>query len=153
MSTTKSETKTPLCPVHARIDSAGTLEVEIGGNACVACSLNERKELLDILAPFAAPEGAEDSVTVMRRVTDFYQTHVGDGRVVVSYPAPVAAPADAEQLVRLREAATVALKWMDWWLDSELCECDGYGHVCGKTERKREADALRHALGTQEGEQ
>jgi hypothetical protein len=63
-----------------------------------------------------------------------------------------ASPADTEQLVRLRETSAVALKWMDWWLDSELCECDGYGHVCGKTERKREADALRNALGAQEGE-
>jgi hypothetical protein len=95
MSATKSETKTPLCPVHTRIDGAGTLEIETGGNACVACSLNERKELLDILAPFAAPEGSEDSVTVMRRVSDFYQTHAGDGRVVVSYPAPAPTKSEA----------------------------------------------------------
>lgn len=56
----------------------------------------------------------------------------------------------AEQFDALRKASEVALKWMDWWLDSELCECDGHGHICGKTERRREADALRRALGKQE---
>lgn len=30
-------------------------------------------------------------------------------------------PSDAEG--ELRAAATVVLKWMDWWLDNELCEC------------------------------
>lgn len=75
-----------LCPVHKRLDSAGTLECEVG-NDCVACSLNERGELLQIIAPFAAEGNTEDSVTVMRRVVDFYATHVGEGRVVASYPA------------------------------------------------------------------
>lgn len=56
----------------------------------------------------------------------------------------------AEQFDALRKASEVALKWMDWWLDSELCECDGHGHICGKTERRREADALRRALGKQD---
>jgi hypothetical protein len=76
----------PLCPVHKRIDDNGTLELEIGNN-CVACSLNERTELLKVLEPVASPDGSEDSVTVLRRAIGFYQTHVGENRVVVPYPA------------------------------------------------------------------
>ena len=79
---------TPLCPVHQRLEDSNNLECEIGGNDCAACSLNERAELLKLLAPFAAKDGSEDSLTVMRRVTDFYETHQGENRVVVSYPAP-----------------------------------------------------------------
>jgi hypothetical protein len=78
----------PLCPVHKRVDEIGNLEMQIGGNNCIACSLNERKELLDILAPLAPPDGSEDSVTVLHRAVEFYETHAGTNRVVVSYRAP-----------------------------------------------------------------
>lgn len=79
----------PLCAVHQRLEDAGNLECEIG-NDCVACSLNERRELLRAIAPFAAEGNTEDSVTVLRRVVEFYETHVGEGRVIVSYRAPAA---------------------------------------------------------------
>lgn len=76
----------PLCDIHQRLENAGSLECEIG-NDCVACSLNERRELLELLAPFAAEGNTEDSVTVLRRVVQVYATHAGEGRVIVSYPA------------------------------------------------------------------
>lgn len=79
--------RVPLCPIHQSLEDRGQLEVEIAANNCTACSLNERKALLDLLAPFAADHGSEDSLTVMRRLADFYATHAGDNRVVVSYPA------------------------------------------------------------------
>lgn len=82
----------PLCPVHAAIDARGSLEVAISGNNCVACSLNERQELLDLLAPFAPEDASEDSVTVLRKLAEFYDTHVGESRVVVSYPTPSPLP-------------------------------------------------------------
>jgi hypothetical protein len=91
-STTRTTEATPLCLIHQRLESAGKLTCEIGGNNCVACSLNERAELLTLLAPFAAKDGSEDSLTVLRRLADFSNTHQGDGRVVVSYPAPAPQP-------------------------------------------------------------
>lgn len=78
----------PLCPVHEHLDKAGNLEMVIGGLNCVACSLAEREHLLESLAPFAPKHPTEDSLTVMRRVADFYETHYSEGRIVVSYPAP-----------------------------------------------------------------
>ncbi len=80
----------PLCAVHQRLESTNALECEVG-NDCVACSLNERRELLQLIAPFAAAGNTEDSVTVMRRVAEFYATHAGEGRVIVSYPAAIPA--------------------------------------------------------------
>ena len=86
---------TPLCPVHQHLEDSNNLECEIGGNNCVACSLNERAELLKLIAPFAAKDGSEDSLTVMQRVADFYDTHQGENRVVISYPAATPVPAEA----------------------------------------------------------
>lgn len=80
--------KIPLCPAHQSIDDRGTLTLTIGGNNCVACSLAEREELLDLLAPFAPKDRSKDSVTVLRELAEFWGTHHGDNRVVVSYPAP-----------------------------------------------------------------
>lgn len=79
----------PLCPVHRSLEERDALEVGYGNN-CIACSLNERQELLDLLAPFAAPDASEDTVTVLRRLADFWNTHQGENRVVVSYPASAA---------------------------------------------------------------
>jgi hypothetical protein len=66
----------PLCPVHQRVEDLNQLEVPIGGLGCVACTLNERVELLQILAPCAPSDQSKGSVTVLREVVDFYQTHV-----------------------------------------------------------------------------
>jgi len=111
--------KTPLCPIHQMLDDSGTLECEIGGNNCVACSLNERAELLALLAPFAAKDGSEDTLTVLRRLTDFYGTHQGEGRVVVSYPAsaPTLHPAE---VVSCAQAVLTALNVGDVEKDSPL---------------------------------
>lgn len=60
----------PLCSLHQRLDDANSLVVEYG-NGCLACSLNERTELLELLAHYL-PEGqaAPDSVTFLRRLFD-----------------------------------------------------------------------------------
>lgn len=55
----------PLCPLHRNLDDKGNLELEIG-NDCVACSLNERTDLLSVLAGNAPVDGRTDSVTVLR---------------------------------------------------------------------------------------
>lgn len=88
----------PLCAVHQRLEDIGALECEVG-NDCVACSLNERCELLALIGPFAADGNTEDSVTVLRRVAEFYATHVGDDRVVVSYPATASLPPATPSLI------------------------------------------------------
>lgn len=87
----------PLCPVHKRLNESGVLgtlgcglELQYS-NGCVACSLNERQELLDTLARFAPEDESEDSIAVLRKLAEFWDTHQGEGRVVVSYPAPVVA--------------------------------------------------------------
>jgi hypothetical protein len=78
--------ETPLCPMHEHLESLGKLEVEIGGMNCLACTLHERVELLGLLANC---EGVNsDSVIAMSEVVDFWFTHHGENRVVVSYPAP-----------------------------------------------------------------
>lgn len=78
----------PLCPVHKSLEDRNSLAVPIGGLGCVACSLNERQELLDILAPCAAPrDNSKDSTSVLREVVEFYQTHHSENRAVVSYPS------------------------------------------------------------------
>ena len=56
----------PLCPVHKRLEESDNLEVEIGGLNCVACSLNERSEMLKVLAPLAPPDHSLDSIGVLR---------------------------------------------------------------------------------------
>jgi hypothetical protein len=100
--------ETPLCPAHKRLDERGTLEMTIGGNNCVACSLNERKQLLDLLAPFAPKDASEDSLTVLRRLAEFYATHQGKNRVVVSYPAPpIAAETPALDKLPCRECREI----------------------------------------------
>lgn len=58
------DNETPLCPIHAKLDREDKLEVEYS-NRCVACSLNERTELLRILAPLAPEDQSKDSVTVL----------------------------------------------------------------------------------------
>lgn len=78
---------TPLCPLHQSLENRGKLEVTYG-NLCIACSLNEREALLDLLAPLAPRDGSADSLNVMRKVIEFWETHQGENRVVVSYPAP-----------------------------------------------------------------
>lgn len=107
----------PLCPVHARIDKNGALEMTIGGNNCVACSLNERQQLLDLLAPFAPDNASEDSLTVLRRLTEFYNTHTGDNRVVVSYPASSAPAGQGGDLARAIADAEFGRKTHQQWLD------------------------------------
>lgn len=79
--------KTPLCLLHKRLEDRNALEV-VYGNDCIACSLNERQELLELLAPLAPQDAEADSVTVMRKVIEFWNTHQGEKRVVVSYPVP-----------------------------------------------------------------
>lgn len=56
---------TPLCRVHARIKDRGALVMHYG-NGCVACSLNERKELLDVLGSAVAQGEVIDSVSFLR---------------------------------------------------------------------------------------
>lgn len=63
-----TQEQTPLCTVHADLDRADKLELHYG-NGCVACSLNERRELLDVLAS-ALPPPDSDAVTFLRGVVE-----------------------------------------------------------------------------------
>lgn len=60
-------TAKPMCPVHRKIEDKGDAELEIG-NDCLACSLNERAELLAILATGILADGSTDSVTALTAV-------------------------------------------------------------------------------------
>lgn len=55
----------PLCDVHARLDKEGALVLAVTNN-CVACALNERAELIDVLATVGDPK--LDSVSTLREV-------------------------------------------------------------------------------------
>lgn len=65
VSPVRSETL-PLCTIHLRMENRGTLEA-VYGNHCVACSLNERVELLNTLAGDNPPTRT-DSVTFLREL-------------------------------------------------------------------------------------
>jgi hypothetical protein len=56
-------TAKPMCPAHRKIEDSGDMNLEIG-NDCVACSLNERSELLSILA-----DGLSDTTEPVDSVT------------------------------------------------------------------------------------
>jgi hypothetical protein len=57
----------------------------------------------------------------------------------------LAAEARIKKLEAVVEAAKVLAKWMQWWLDENLCECDGI-HTCGRTQREQELNKFRQAL-------
>jgi len=87
---------------------------------------------------------------------------VGDQRLAEFIEAPLSPIQVSERweatvrvaearVAALETAATVALKWMDWWLNEDMCECEGIGHRCGWSERKAEADTLRAALNGSPG--
>lgn len=61
----------PLCPVHQSIDDRGRLEVTYG-NHCVACSLNERLGLLDILSEHIVAGPLTDSVSFLRGLLEHH---------------------------------------------------------------------------------
>ena len=50
-------------------------------------------------------------------------------------------------LHNLIEAAEPAARWLQWWLDSDACECDNQtAHVCGRERRQVELNNLNGAL-------
>lgn len=57
---------------------------------------------------------------------------------------------ERERYAGLVEAATVARKWLEWWLAEDLCDCDSGRHVCGKAERLEELHRLSTALAALE---
>lgn len=59
-------TALPLCPLHQSLEDRAALEV-VYGNDCVACSLNERAELLQTLAPHVPLDGWVDSVGFLKK--------------------------------------------------------------------------------------
>lgn len=64
------ESQTPLCPVHRDLDRKNSLELTIGGNSCVACSLNEREQLLTIVAAATGADGSKDSLTCLTQIVN-----------------------------------------------------------------------------------
>lgn len=49
------------------------------------------------------------------------------------------------KLAETIEAASLAAKWMRWWIDQDGCECD-QSHTCGKNERIRELEYIEHVI-------
>jgi len=45
----------------------------------------------------------------------------------------------------LVEALELTGKWMEFWLEEDLCDCEGV-HICGKTERKKELKVIKELL-------
>jgi len=56
-------------------------------------------------------------------------------------PPPTPAPE-----MNLLEAAKLGATWMKEWLDENLCECEGPGHSCGRTERLEELRRIKAAI-------
>ncbi len=69
------ESQFPLCPVHRELDSRDALELTIAGNRCVACSLHEREELIDILDKAVPDDGSRaDSATELRMYVNSFDS-------------------------------------------------------------------------------
>lgn len=49
------------------------------------------------------------------------------------------------KITKLARALKPAIRWMQEWLDEDLCECE-YGHTCGKNERQAELEQMKQAL-------
>lgn len=81
----------PMCAVHAALDRKDTLVLEVG-NGCVACSLHERTALLNLLEPFAAEDGSQDSLTVLRGI-------IASAAPPSTQPSAPAAPSDVDHLL------------------------------------------------------
>lgn len=45
----------------------------------------------------------------------------------------------------LVEALESTGKWMEFWLEEDLCDCEG-AHICGKTERRNELAIIKELL-------
>lgn len=76
----EKDAATPLCPIHKRIADRGKLEMSIGALNCVACSLGEREELLNLLAPLA--DGSKDSTTALREIVEFWDERNYEDRIM-----------------------------------------------------------------------
>lgn len=70
----------PLCHVHARLEDQGKLLLTYG-NRCVACSLNERQELLTVLESAVPENSSVDAVAFLshlipspKRVEDYIRS-------------------------------------------------------------------------------
>lgn len=63
-----SEQQMPLCAVHESLDKSDELVLHIG-NGCVACSLNERNELLEMLTPFADGDSVQSLFRLIEKHT------------------------------------------------------------------------------------
>jgi len=137
----------PLCGLHKSLEQRGWLVVEVSANNCIACALNERKELLDLLAPVANPDGSEDSVAVLTRLreekqswrcfhckevftTEVFTTeesaaeHFGNGDYEDEPPLCIeAATAEKRELVKQNRKFWLRIQEAD----SEIVELDGYG--------------------------
>lgn len=54
----------------------------------------------------------------------------------------------------LLEAAKLAAKWMEHWMEQEECDCDGEGGVahgqCGKNARERELSQIKETIAEEE---
>lgn len=54
----------------------------------------------------------------------------------------------------LLDAAKLAAKWMEHWMDNEECDCDGEGGAahgqCGKNARERELAEIKAAIAAEE---
>jgi hypothetical protein len=72
----ESEPEMPLCTMHKHLDKVGELALNYG-NGCVACSLNERKGLLELLAPFCQV-GDYSTTTLSRLVADRLESNPPD---------------------------------------------------------------------------
>lgn len=46
----------------------------------------------------------------------------------------------------LQSNLRTAIKWMEWWLDQNECECEDGLHHCGRTERLKELQSMKKAL-------
>ena len=51
-----------------------------------------------------------------------------------------------EKNEQLREMVAIGAKWMEWWLNEDMCDCEGIYHTCGRDERKKELERMKQVL-------
>ncbi len=64
----------------------------------------------------------------------------------------------ADEIARLEQqrdellaAAVIGARWMRFWIDDDLCDCDGEHH-CGRTERRKELTVMEASIAKARGD-
>ena len=54
----------------------------------------------------------------------------------------------AQTIERLKDAARIGSKWMEFWLSQNECECEDGLHYCGRNDREADLKFINETIAT-----